>query len=172
MNAAYRNMKTIVVMGMHRSATSLVAKGLHHEIFMGDDLMPANASNPQGYYESLAIVRLNDAILHAAGGNWRKPPKPDAILAVRAQFDEQIAQLMQQHYRKALEQGYELCGFKDPRLSLTIKLWQPHLINAHYVGVWRSPVDIARSLQKREGMSLDEGIALATYYQQQLHEFL
>ena len=32
-------MKTIIVLGMHRSATSLVAKGLNNEIYMGQKMI-------------------------------------------------------------------------------------------------------------------------------------
>lgn len=165
-------MKTMVVLGMHRSATSLVAKGLDTQIYMGSDLMPANSGNPEGYYESLRVVALNDRILRAAGGSWHKPPPRENIQAQAKHFDAEIAKLVQSHYKLAEQEGYALSGFKDPRMVLTAWLWHKHLQQPHYLLAWRSKNDIADSLHRRDGMPLDKGLWLADFYQQEMKVFL
>ena len=38
------------------------------------DLMPAATDNPDGFWENLRFVRLNDEILNAVGAAWDLPP--------------------------------------------------------------------------------------------------
>ena len=52
-------MKTIVVLGMHRSATSLIAKGLDAVCHMGDDMLEPAKDNPEGFYENKRFLDLN-----------------------------------------------------------------------------------------------------------------
>src|SRR5580693_429281 len=61
----------LVVLGMHRSGTSALTGMLHHlGVALGDDLMPATADNPRGYWEHSDIVRANQAIMTALGWAW------------------------------------------------------------------------------------------------------
>lgn len=55
------NSEPVIVVAPARSATSAVARMLHHEcgVCMGHRLREANANNPDGYYEDLRIQRLN-----------------------------------------------------------------------------------------------------------------
>ena len=54
--------KTFVVLGMHRSATSLSAMGLSRcNVHIGDNLLGADAnSNPYGHFEDRDFIRMND----------------------------------------------------------------------------------------------------------------
>src|SRR4051794_41635661 len=79
---------------MHRSGTSMVAKLLQEAgLYLGsiDDLMPSAEENPEGFYEHLGFVRLNDELLNAAGAGWDCPPSPDFDLKspLLDQFREQ-----------------------------------------------------------------------------------
>jgi len=159
--------KTIVVLGMHRSATSLVAGGLSHEISMGDDLLPASNSNPHGHFEDRRFVRLNDRILSAAGGSWHRPPPLQAIHGVAERFSKQV--------QTALEQagnGNDIWGFKDPRTTLTVSVYLPFLHNPHFVCCFREPEQVARSLQRRNQFSMERGRQLAVIYNRRLLTFL
>ena len=67
--------KTFIVLGMHRSATSLLARGLHmSDIVMGERLLGKSESNKYGHWEDVDFVELNESILHSAGGTWDNPP--------------------------------------------------------------------------------------------------
>lgn len=152
--------KCFIVLGMHRSATSLTAKGLHDAgVYMGDKLLGANKSQPTGHYENLDFLELNRWILKQAGGSWDDPPAHGDILRVGAEI--QIKELIKKHERS-------LWGWKDPRTVLTLDLYWPHLTNPHLVINFRQPIDVAKSLYIRNGMPLSEGVALTKEYNRRL----
>ena len=73
----------LLVVGMHRSGTSAVAKTIN---LLGAELpshlMPAHAEfNAAGYWESQEVADLNDQILMAAGSCWDDvlPIDPDKL---------------------------------------------------------------------------------------------
>lgn len=163
--------KCFVVLGMHRSATSLVAKGLHNAgVHMGDKLIPADRGNPEGYFEDAIVSNLNRAILRKAGGDWLNPPSEDSILAVKKDtaFMDVIENLVQQR----LATGAPLWGWKDPRTVLTIRLFHQFLVNPHYIAVFRNPTDVAASLFRRDRIPTSAGVALAKTYNKRLLGFL
>ena len=158
------NIKTIIVLGMHRSATSLIAKGLYEcGVMMGDDLLGKSPHNPWGHYENRDVVHLNDRILHEAGGKWDNPPSETNILMQSIKFSEHIHRLVNE-LKAAANPQYPLIGIKDPRMTLTAKLWLPYLINPHFIFCLRDKLDVAKSLQRRDNKSIDDGIALAREY--------
>src|ERR1035438_2944715 len=61
----------IAVLGMHRSGTSL-CMGLLEAlgVRLDDDLIPGDANNQPGYFESRELVELNDSILATLGATW------------------------------------------------------------------------------------------------------
>lgn len=142
----------IVVLGMHRSGTSLVAGLLHHlGVFMGDEF--ASGENLWCPYEDPAFVSLNQQILTAAGGSWRKPPSIEAIWRASHPFNERIQRLIRDR-----SSHYDLWGWKDPRTCLTVALWHHHITlwsNPHYVMVWRERGKIIASLLQRAKNSGD-----------------
>jgi hypothetical protein len=159
-------MKTFVILGMHRSATSLVAKGLAHEINMGAQFEYA-PDNPEGHWENWDIVNLNDKILKEAGGSWDNPPSREAILEAGKKYEPDIKEIVDRFNRKG-----EHWGFKDPRTALTVELFVPHLVEPHYIAVFRNPTEVAKSLKVRNGFDLSKGIALAKEYNQRILDFL
>src|SRR5689334_14926006 len=57
----------IIVTGMHRSGTSLTASLLSAAgVNMGGNLLPADAHNPDGYFEDVEFLELNRTILQQA----------------------------------------------------------------------------------------------------------
>ena len=68
----------VVVLGMHRSGTSSAAGALVHlGAAAPQHLLAPNADNERGFWESPVIVDLNNAILAAAGSNWKDWRKLD-----------------------------------------------------------------------------------------------
>src|SRR6059058_1216426 len=68
------------IAGAHRSGTSMVTRLLHCcglELGPESELMPAQADNPEGFWEHLGFVALNDELLSELGGAWDVPPKAD-----------------------------------------------------------------------------------------------
>ncbi|GAB3476871.1 hypothetical protein GCM10011496_33060 [Polaromonas eurypsychrophila] len=114
--------KCIFVLGMHRSGTSALTGLLcQFGAIAGKDLLPANDSNPKGFFESRAVVDLNNAILQAAGSSWddmqalpvdwQRPPEMQPLRS-------DIAALFSSLF---VAEGLRV--IKDPRLSKTLPLW-------------------------------------------------
>jgi len=138
----------IVVLGMHRSGSSLVA-GLLHKlgVNMGERFREPDEFAPDGYWEDLDFRDLNRDILKAAGGSWWEPPAEGTISSLEEQFRSRIAGLILDRMRKPR------WGFKDPRTALTIPALHPSLAGAgdgpRYVVVERDEDEIVASLERR-----------------------
>ena len=69
--------KNIVVLGMHRSGTSMFAEIISRLGFYTgetEELLEPQEDNPKGFWERRDVVQLNDLILEEAGGSWFNPP--------------------------------------------------------------------------------------------------
>jgi len=126
-------MKTIVILGMHRSATSMIARCMHqnHEVHMGSELLLGQSDNPKGHYENKAFLNLNIDILRAAGGSWQRPPAREEILKLEDQFRSRVRGTVSAERLKAKNRGFFSWGFKDPRTVLTLDLKKPNLKSPH-----------------------------------------
>ncbi|HUU33183.1 MAG TPA: hypothetical protein VMW48_03915, partial [Vicinamibacterales bacterium] len=61
-------MSPLIVLGMHRSGTSLAASLLADAgLDVGTRLLGANASNPRGHFEDEDFVELQQAVLRELG---------------------------------------------------------------------------------------------------------
>ena len=159
-------MKTIVVLGMHRSATSLLARGLYKSgVFMGHSLLGKTECNPWGHFEDIKLINLNDKILDAAGGSWDNPPNELDIYEAGYEIRDEIKAAVKKRERK-------LWGWKDPRTTLTIRCYQPFLKNPIYMSCVRDPKEVAESLKRRDNMPIDAGIELAKEYNKRMLKFL
>ncbi len=156
--------KTFIVLGMHRSATSLVAGGLKRMgVNMGNKLLGADESNLFGHFEDKKFMELNKKILRKAGGSWDNPPAEANIIKAGKELLKEI---------KELTNKIGLWGWKDPRTTLTIKCYLPYLENPHFICCFREPSEVAKSLRIREGWSINKGIELTREYNKRLLQFL
>lgn len=154
----------IAIAGMHRSGTSMVAQFLHRSgVYLGPDavLMPAASENPDGFWEHLQVVEINDELLSLLGGGWDYPP------AGPIAGDDPRFETLRTRARRVFA-GFEehpTWGWKDPRTSLTLPFWREVVDELQVVAVVRNPLEVALSLRKRNGFSIALGLALwqATY---------
>jgi len=156
----------VVVLGMARSGTSAITRLL---ALLGVELGPEQAllapagENARGFFEHRPIMQINKELLERMGGSWSQPPRPAAGWERDAGLDD-----LRERARELLAAdfaGAPLWGFKDPRTSLTLPFWEELLGGeARYVICHRRPLDSARSLEQRDGIRLDEGVALWTRY--------
>lgn len=150
----------VVVLGMGRSGTSAVTGMFVRAGFfagVADDLMPANFANPAGYYENLRIVAANDQLLQRLGGDWFNPPSHDAELAASAWatpiLRAEVERLVGQAERRPI-------AIKDPRIGVLMPVWDAIISDwLHPVLVIRDPIEIARSLSRRDGTPPAFGLA-------------
>jgi predicted nuclease with TOPRIM domain len=154
----------ILVLGMHRSGTSVVtqllaAAGAH--VGSNDDLMAAMPDNPQGYWERLDIAKINQDILNACGVDWFSATGDDLATMSPATRNRIAAAIRQVVHSMNFHRPWVT---KDPRLSLTVPLWSPLLEAPFFVVCHRHPGEVAYSLRNRDGLPLDTGAALWDVY--------
>jgi len=138
-------MTCIVVVGAHRSGTSLTAGILHQAgVNMGRRFREPDEWNPTGYWGDLDWLDLNKKLLRDAGGNWYTPPGIEALAAQGEALADEIRALV------ARKDEAPLWGFKDPRTCLTIGVLLPHLPpDTRFLIVRRGKAAVVRSLMRR-----------------------
>lgn len=155
----------VCVLGMHRSGTSAITGVLHAlGAYLGPEahLMKTRADNPVGFFEHQLLTDLNDELLWALGGNWLEPPALDPGWETDSQLDD-----LRERGRRLLQDDFGSAPFwcwKDPRISLTLPFWRPMLPRPRYVICLRHPMEVAQSLQTRDGFSLEKGLDLWLHY--------
>jgi hypothetical protein len=152
---------TIVVLGMHRSGTSAIARMLNLcGASLPRDLIQANRWNTAGYWEPAESVSTNDAILELSGGAWDRPPPS---LRVDLRFRWRMKGFLDRLHPDGV------AVWKDPRAVLTFPLWKPLLCRYLLVAVFRHPLSVAQSLRRRQpDLSVDRGLALWRGYNERL----
>lgn len=117
-----------------------------------DLLAPQIGDNPRGYLEPRWMVDLNDEILAALGTTWWKPfPGEDGW------HDTLLLEPLRERARALFEEklgSTPLSGVKDPRMTLTLPLWQQVVPNPLYVICLRNPIDAIASIQRRPDPTL------------------
>jgi GT2 family glycosyltransferase/glycosyltransferase involved in cell wall biosynthesis len=128
--------------------------------------MPPQADNPDGFWEHLGFVALNDELLNELGGAWDLPPKPDENFS-----DPRLDPLRMK--ARLLIEGFDsadVWGWKDPRNSLTLPFWQDVLPGLKTLIIVRNPLEAAHSMRERNGMSYSFGLRLWEIYNRRLIE--
>lgn len=146
----------VVVAGMHRSGTSALTRVLNR---LGCDLpktlVPASKNdNELGFWESRSVVDLNEEILASAGSHWIDwaPFNP-------AWHDSPVADAFVEQALGVLESEFGKSRFfilKDPRICRLLPFWTKALdafgARPAIVIPLRNPVEVAASLNKRNGL--------------------
>lgn len=147
-------MRSLIILGMHRSGTSLVAQACAAAgIGAGPsgDMLAAQADNPAGFYEHRDLVALNETLLHDCGGAWYLPP--DAPITCSIEQGEALLD------RLAESEGSQFL-LKDPRLCITWPSWEPLLDTPTLLYVYRDALAVAYSLKRRNHFPLQLGLLL------------
>jgi hypothetical protein len=119
-------------------------------VFMGNDL--------DDNFESQFFCRLNQWAFTQAGASWDNPYNMrfvDYELSdgLSENFDNHIRSRRIRKYGKtlnSLNNSMQAWGWKDPRNTFTLSIWQRIFPDAKIIHIYRNPVDVAASLQKRE----------------------
>lgn len=157
--------KQVIILGMHRSGSSLLASICNSlGVNMGSDLLEGLKDNPLGHYEDKCFVKLNEDILKACDASWDLPASFDKTISVKPKFNNCIQDL--------INSKTGIWGWKDPRTSLTIDLYQPYLTNPVYIWCRRDKLKIANSLFERDGIPIWAGIKIFEIYESRVKEFL
>lgn len=161
--------KIICISGMHRSGSSMITKLLIEcGLYTGPKhkLIPPQPDNPMGFWENIDFVSLNDAILFRLGGGWDFFP-----IHIKPGWEKNhLFDKLKIKARELVElfKNYNICGWKDPRSSLTINFWENIFPELRVVMCLRNPLDVSLSLQKRNNNSIPFGLNLWEIYNRQL----
>lgn len=162
--------RLILVLGMHRSGTSVAARLLAElGVHLGPAacLMPAREDNPKGFFEHMGIVQRNDQFLAEIGAAWdhlslRESESLNA--AVLAEYRKDIVKLVEN-----LGNG-PVVAFKDPRMSVLWRYCADSLESLfdkiNVLLVMRSPLAVAASLYQRDHTPPDVALMLWRDYNQ------
>lgn len=153
----------VVVLGMHRSGTSVMARALQSlGVELGDNLIPGiKGDNDKGFWEDADINQFNDTLLDTLSSAWSR------LSAVKANKLRHEMTLEKETATALLEKkltSNKLFGFKDPRFTILLPFWQSIFKNLNlddrYIIAIRSPLNVAHSLFKRNSIPLEKGALL------------
>lgn len=146
----------VIILGMHRSGTSLLARCLERlGLFIG---AKTNFSS-----EALFFLRLNDWMLAQGHSRW------DNLYCLKfadEYYWKQMVRVAKMHlggpnraeflgrwkafrYRDIRNLDFHW-GWKDPRNTFTINVWNAIFPDAKVLHIYRNPLDVAASLKNRE----------------------
>jgi hypothetical protein len=155
-------LKNLLILGMHRSGTSCLTGSLQQ---LGLNLGNVSESDPynlKGNRENRSISLFNESLLKYSGGGWSNIPTK--IIWENKHVLEQ--NLLLDEFFKLEEPR----GLKDPRMLFLLPFWIKKLKDIDFIGTFRHPYAVAKSLYSRKSFSIpiDEGLELWYHYNNQL----
>ena len=146
------NKKLIVVLGMHRSGTSAITRGLQvMGVDLGKQLPPAMSDNQKGFWEDADINSINIEMLATINSDWHHLvpiEKIDVETLIKKGFLLRAAVLLREKINNA-----PIFGFKDPRVAKLLPFWQKVFthcqLDVSYVVALRHPLSVVSSLAAR-----------------------
>lgn len=149
--------KLIVVLGMHRSGTSVLARSLEaFRINLGSSApVKKGPDNPRGYWEDSDFVALNEEIFSYLKAEWfhlARLSAADLWKLESAGFFERASELLQKRVEKN-----PIYGLKDPRIPRLMPFWRRVFLQSgydvRYLCAVRHPLSVAESLKKRQNIA-------------------
>ena len=154
----------VFILGMHRSGTSALARllnliGLY---FGGENVSTGRSTeNEKGFWERRDVRQLNDAILFATATDWDAVSKLDVdglSASDRAGYTSAAADIVMNL------DAHRPWFVKEPRLCLLFPIWRDALETPVCIHIHRNPLEVAKSLRKRNDIPIPVGLALWETY--------
>lgn len=158
----------IIITGMHRSGTSLVARLLERGgMYIGGSWLDEND-------EALHFSRANRAMLgegpYALRDYGWTAPKSEEFIGARRGYAERAAANTSAFFADLREE--RVWGWKDPRTCLTLPVWLAIYPGARVLHVVRDGRSVALSLTDRDDLHPAFGLGLWAYYVTRVEEAL
>lgn len=148
----------IIVMGMHRSGTTLLTRLMEGcGIFWG--------ASKDEYNEALCFQSINEMLFARSDGSWDNPLPVESYFKDRRHVQTAVAAVQRCLNNKFYQEyfyGSQLLppdralnasrnwGWKDPRNIFTLPVWLKIFPNARIIHIFRNGIDVAASLWLRE----------------------
>ncbi len=161
------NQTALLILGMHRSGTSALTRVVNLlGADLSDRLMPPQPDNERGFWEQDEIVPAHEALLLALGAQWCDPfflPEGFEKTDAAAPHAARLSEIVKTRFSES-----KLWALKDPRLSILLPVWKPLLkslsVKPVYLIALRHPLEVAKSLEKRNAMPTTHACALWLHY--------
>ena len=151
-----RPQEVFIIAGMGRSGTSLVANFLQSlGIHMGEQVPAADEHNKYGYFEDLDFICLHERILARHGLDYFANPRQQLSLV-----EEEVAAARTLVRAKSIR---PLWGWKDPRTAFVLDFWREELPQAHFIFLYRDPVEVFLSQLKSHEWTDDPATIVAAW---------
>lgn len=151
------NAPLILVVGMHRSGTSLLGSLMKKlGVSLPGELIEADIYNPSGYHERHDVTGLQEQLLIELGRWW---PGPSGGIPLPADWlqmpcTRRVARQLGALLKRESEQQQGPWAIKDPRSSLLLPMWRylctEYSIPLRLVHAIRDPSEVVRSLLQRD----------------------
>lgn len=162
-------MKPIIIIGMHRSGTSLLSNILQKlGICMGKDIV--------AHEESHSFQKINLKIFELFHASWDWPSPLQEFNKLEPSLGNMIVEYFQEKIstkKFAKEFGVDIFnkfdsffgrkykvdtfGWKDPRNTYTLPIWLKIFPDAKVIHIHRNGIDVAESLKEREEARINKG---------------
>ena len=126
-----------VILGMHKSGTTLISQILHHSgISMVDETDKELGYDKGNKYERTSTKEINHQLLGSEGEFSLKVTSANALVASPDQRRKM------QELTTSFNAKHADWGFKDPRTCVTYPLWSSVLPEHRLIVVYRSPREV------------------------------
>jgi hypothetical protein len=123
---------------------------------------PQEGVNEKGYWEHLGLLEVHERLLDHLGSCWddvRPLPQDWWKASDLASFRDEIRKIVHRDFA-----GSPVWGVKDPRMCRLAPLWVDVLrelgCKFAFILIYRHPLEVARSLEKRDGFLREKSIRL------------
>ncbi len=152
----------VLVVGMHRSGTSLAMQALERlGAGFGGQLLAADKFNPNGYFEAPESIAFHDDLLSDLEKTWGSPEHGFSIDPTM--FEEEVCLAHIETATSILSERLEhtdaktTLALKDPRASLFLPIWinaaRALNLDPRIAICVRHPAEVAKSLEERDKLS-------------------
>ncbi len=155
---------------MHRSGTSVFTQLVSSLGFdAGSNLMPADSDNQTGYWEDMDIFRLNNEILSYMLLSWHQVEDLEnrRIEILHRDLIDLFGDRAQLLINRKLKSSDNVI-VKDPRFCILMPFWNTILkevsAEIQFFNIIRDPLSVALSINKRNGITIHNGLLLWYYY--------
>jgi len=169
---------TLIVTGMHRSGTSLIASFIQAiGVNLGERFFEANYLNLKGYFEDLDFLEFQREVLkNSCRQNelgWHDWGWTVSEFLDYSKFSEYVEPA--QELIKSRQEKLSVWGWKDPRTTLMLDFWHELLPETKYLFIYRFPWDVLDSIVRPNSLVFaerpDYALKAWTFYNRHLLKF-